>query len=268
MDNNPSNFGTGGSPGRSGNVVTEQVQQGGQQVARQAQDAATQVAGQAQERARSVLQGQKDQVANNLNTVAQALRQTGQQLRDQDQGSVSQIPERAADQLERVSGYLQQREISQLVAELEDFARSNSTIFLTGAFALGAIAARFLKSSAQAGGAFRRGLSSSGMPQGSYNYGNVPYGRDTIGATPRVDMGYAPGLMGDAGVQPTGGAGVTSGGFHGGSESGHGGTIADFEKTDAIDTPGSSAIEPTGGLSRSWEVASGSDPRHDDGTAS
>lgn len=258
MEDNPRDFGSPGGGGSSGKLVSEQVQQGGQQVVEKAQDAASQAAGQAQERATSMLEGQKGQVATNLTTVAQALRQTSKQLREQDQGSVSQIPDRAADQLERVSGYLQQRNVNELVGELENFARRNSTIFLTGAFAIGALAARFLKSSAQAGASFRQGMGSSRMAQGPYQYGNLPYSRDTIGETPRVEMGYAPGLMGHQ--TPGQGYGTTGTEFGTGTETPYRGTETDLEHTDAI--------EPADSWLRSSDLPSGSGSRHDDGTTS
>jgi len=205
VENNPSNVGGPASRGGSGNLVTEQVQQGAQQVVQQTQDAASQVAGQAQERARSMLAGQKDQVAQNISSISQALRQTSDQLRQQDQGAISQIPVRAADQLDRVSGYLNQRDVNQLVADLESFARRNSTIFLTGAFALGTLAARFLKSSAQAGGSVRQSLSQggygSGTYQGSYSYSTPPNAREDVGNIPPVDYGYKSGLTGESGTQ-------------------------------------------------------------------
>ena len=80
--------------------------------------------------------------------VANALRQTGEQLHEQDQGSVGRYAEQAAEQAERFSGYLRDRDANQLLNDVEDFARERPAIFLGGAFLLGAAAARFLKSSA------------------------------------------------------------------------------------------------------------------------
>src|SRR5215217_3478282 len=56
--------------------------------------------------------------------------------------------EKAAEQAERLSGYLSERDANELLREVEDFARNRPAVFLGGAFAIGIAAARFLKSSA------------------------------------------------------------------------------------------------------------------------
>lgn len=103
---------------------------------------------QAGQQAKSTVSEQKEQAANQLHGVAQALRQTSDQLREQDQGMFANYSNQAADQVERLSGYLQEREVSDLVHEAENFARRQPELFIGGAFTLGLLAARFLKSSA------------------------------------------------------------------------------------------------------------------------
>jgi hypothetical protein len=125
----------------------DQVKDTAGQVADQAQQTAGQVAEQAREQVSSRLSGQKDRAAEGLNSVAQALRQSGQQLREQDQQNVTDYIDRAASQIERVSSYLQNNDLGQLVDDVERFARRQPAIFLGGAFVLGLLGARFLKSS-------------------------------------------------------------------------------------------------------------------------
>jgi hypothetical protein len=127
--------------------VTEQVKEAAGQVASQAQQTASQVAGQAREQAAARLTGQKDRAADGLTNVAQALRQTGQQLRDQDQQAFTGYIESAASQVERVSNYLRQRDLGQLIDDVEYFARRQPALFLGGTFVAGLLGARFLKSS-------------------------------------------------------------------------------------------------------------------------
>jgi hypothetical protein len=107
------------------------------------------IAEQARQQAQARAAGQKERAADSLGRVAQALRQSSQQLRDQDQGTLAQYTEKAADQVERFSGALRNKDVNQLVGEAEHFARQQPGIFLGGAFALGLLAARFLKSSRQ-----------------------------------------------------------------------------------------------------------------------
>lgn len=129
--------------------ATHQAQEKATQVAGQAQEKATQVAGQVQQKAKPQLEGQKEKAAQQLSTVSHALRQTGQQLRQDNQGAIGQYADRGADQVERLSGYLHERNVNQLLDDVEQLTRQQPALFLGGAFALGALGARFLKSSRQ-----------------------------------------------------------------------------------------------------------------------
>jgi hypothetical protein len=127
--------------------MADQVKETAGQVADQAQQTAGQVADQARQQVTSRITGQKDRAAEGLNSVAQALRQTGEQLREQDQQNVTGYIDRAASQVERISTYLQNNDLGQLVDDVERFARRQPALFLGGAFVLGLLGARFLKSS-------------------------------------------------------------------------------------------------------------------------
>jgi hypothetical protein len=166
MENNP-----GRNPGESGTGqggrVTEQAKEQTQQVAHQTQQQASQAAHQARQKAKSQLATQKERAAGTLGGVAQALRQTGQQLQEQDQGSVGNYAQKAADRVERFSGYLRQRDVDQLVGEAESFARRNPVPFLGGALALGFFATRFLKSSSEGGSSGRGGSRATGEQEPS-----------------------------------------------------------------------------------------------------
>jgi len=62
----------------------------------------------------------------------------------------TQYTETLSQQVEKLSGYLERQDLSGLMSDVERFARRNPAIFLGGAFALGILAARFLKSSTPA----------------------------------------------------------------------------------------------------------------------
>jgi hypothetical protein len=72
---------------------------------------------------------------------------SSQQLREQNHDSVSRYIERAAIQLDHAAHYLQTAEPDELVDRVENFARREPALFIGGAFALGLLGARFLKSS-------------------------------------------------------------------------------------------------------------------------
>ena len=126
------------STAQSGAV--EQTKQKAQDLAGQAQQKATQ-------RVESGLAKGKSQAAETLNTVAQSLVISGQQLRERNQQGVSRFVDQAADRVQRVSNYLQKTDLSEIVDSAEQFARRRPALFLGGAFALGLLGARFLKSS-------------------------------------------------------------------------------------------------------------------------
>jgi hypothetical protein len=133
---------------KAGQVVG-QVQEKASPVVDQAQDKVGQVAEQAREQATSRLESQKERAVVGLGTVSQALRQTGQELRGQDQGAVAQYVDVGAEQVERFTSYLRQHDVQQIVGEVQGFARRQPSLFLGGAFALGLLGARLLKSSGQ-----------------------------------------------------------------------------------------------------------------------
>jgi hypothetical protein len=106
-------------------------------------------ASQAGDKMASTLDSQKNRAADGLGSFAQALRQTGDQMRGQSQGApVEQYVASAANQLERFSGYLRSTNTREIVRNVEDFARQQPALFVGGAFMLGLLGARFLKSSA------------------------------------------------------------------------------------------------------------------------
>ncbi len=141
---------TQGPAGGGGAVEQAKARVG--QLADQAQHRAT-------EQAKSGLAKGKTRTAETLHGVAQSLLLSSQQLRDQGQADVSRYVERAAGQLDRVAQYLQTAEPDELVDRVEDFARRQPALFIGGAFALGLLGARFLKSSRrdQAAGEWRQG---------------------------------------------------------------------------------------------------------------
>ena len=99
------------------------------------------------DRAAAQINSQKDRATDGLGTVAQAVRQSTQQLRDQHHETVASYVEQAADQIERLSQRLRQKDIGSLLDDAQQLARRQPALFIGSAFALGVICARFLKSS-------------------------------------------------------------------------------------------------------------------------
>lgn len=110
---------------------------------------ASSIVSRVQTQAMSRLDEQKSHAAGELSSVAEALRKTGVGLLDNNPGVVanyaSQYTETAAQQVEKISGFLKDKDINQIVVEVEDFARREPGLFIAGAFLLGLASARFLR---------------------------------------------------------------------------------------------------------------------------
>lgn len=200
--------GTGAQQGASdtaeaGDQLQQAVSQAGdqmQQAVGQAVDQAQQTAGQVVEgvraQATSRLSAGKDQLAGTVGAVAQALRQSTQGLRDQNQTAIAQYAEQGADRLEGTATYLRERDVQELLNEVEDVARRQPMLFLGAAFGLGFLAARFIKSSRQqateataragqgwattpAASAWQRENTGTEMTQGESAIASAPVGQTT-----------------------------------------------------------------------------------------
>jgi hypothetical protein len=125
-----------------------------------------------QERVNDTVGGQMSRAGDMMESVAQAIRRTGEQLR-QEQPQVAGFADTAAGQVERFAGRVRTSSPGEIVAEVEQFARRQPAVFLGGALLLGAVAARFLKASPQAGS----GMSAGYRGAGQYQTGDYVGGR-------------------------------------------------------------------------------------------
>jgi hypothetical protein len=130
----------------------EQSQHGGQEAAEVLQQQAGQVTMKVREQAKSQLSGQKERAAEQLRGVVDALGETAQSLRQQDHAGIAGYTDSTAQQLERVAQQLQQKDVDQLLKDAGNAIRQRRGLFLGGAFVVGVLGARFLKSAAPAGG--------------------------------------------------------------------------------------------------------------------
>ena len=69
-------------------------------------------------------EAQKDQFANRVGGIADTLRDTSKKLRSQEEGTVAGLTDSAADQLERVSASLRNKDLPTMFSEASDLARS------------------------------------------------------------------------------------------------------------------------------------------------
>ncbi|PWC33333.1 hypothetical protein [Azospirillum sp. TSO35-2] len=103
----------------------------------------------AQGRIRSLLEQQTDRAADQLGGVANALHKAAEQLNAENNGVVADYAVQAADRVERVADMLRDASLDDIVGEVEGFARRQPEVFIGAAFAVGFLAARFIKSSGE-----------------------------------------------------------------------------------------------------------------------
>jgi len=147
-DRDTTDTGRTGSQDGSQNTVAG-MKQSVKQAADAALDAGRDTVDSAQGRIRSLLEQQTDRAADQLGGVASALQKAADQLQAENNGTAAQVAVQAADRVERVADMLRHSSLDDIVGEVEGFARRQPELFIGGAFALGFLAARFVKSSGE-----------------------------------------------------------------------------------------------------------------------
>ena len=137
---------TPASGASAGQSPVDAVKETAGRVSDKAQRMASQATDQARRRAMSQLSTRKAQAADSLNDVSQAVSQVGSSLREHDHDTLAQYAVIASQEVGRAATYLRGHDVSEMLDLAQDFARNQPAIFLAGAFALGLLGARFLKS--------------------------------------------------------------------------------------------------------------------------
>ncbi|HMR63632.1 MAG TPA: hypothetical protein PKE64_06415 [Anaerolineae bacterium] len=128
----------------------EETQGKAAQATEQAKNKVMEAKDHVQNQAKEAAEARKSQAASEINAVAQALRTSGEEMERQDHPGVANYTNQMAERLERVSSYIEERNVDQLLSEAADFARRRPEVFLGGAFVLGVALGRFLSSQGQA----------------------------------------------------------------------------------------------------------------------
>jgi len=102
---------------------------------------------QARDRAASSLTESRVQAADQIGRMATAFRRTSEHLRQENQRHAADFTESLAEQVERASSYLRERDLGAIRQDLEGLARRQPAVMLGVGFALGLLGARFFKSS-------------------------------------------------------------------------------------------------------------------------
>lgn len=94
----------------------------------------------------SALTHGKENIAKQLTGLAQVLRKSGDSFRGEEQPTVAQLAEKGAEQVERISVYLREKDIDEVEHTIKDFARRRPAVFIGAAVAAGFLLARLFRS--------------------------------------------------------------------------------------------------------------------------
>jgi len=128
--------------GSGGTGTREQIRQVRDQVVDQAKSTLRD----AKDRAGSSLADGRRQAADQIGNIAGAFHRTGEQLRNDNQERIAGLADSFAGQVEQVAQYLRDADFQTMARDVERLARERPAVVFGAAFAVGVLAARFLKS--------------------------------------------------------------------------------------------------------------------------
>jgi len=137
----------GGSQETSG-----EVKERGKELLEQAKSAAGDAYESLTDKATSTLEERKAGLTGGLTSVADSIRKVGDSLAQTPNTNFvtensARYADTAAQKVEQAARYFQNHDLKAMGRDAEDYARRNPALFLGGAFVLGLLASRFLKSS-------------------------------------------------------------------------------------------------------------------------
>lgn len=89
----------------------------------------------------------RNRVSSQVGGVASAFHQASEQLRQENHQELAGYTRKIGDQVKGVADYLGERDMREVVQDIEGFARRQPAAFVGASLALGMVAARFMKSS-------------------------------------------------------------------------------------------------------------------------
>ncbi len=165
--------------------TTDRAKEQVQEQAQVAQEKVKEVAGTVQSRLREQVDQRSTQAGEQVSASAQALRSTSEQLREKGEDGPARAAERAADQAERLGGYLRESDADRILGDVEHFGRRQPLATAAVGLAAGFAASRFLKASSRSRYEGRQGASVAGRRQEMEADGS--FGASSVGvAAPEI----------------------------------------------------------------------------------
>jgi ElaB/YqjD/DUF883 family membrane-anchored ribosome-binding protein len=147
---NPEQSQTLSTPRNVGEERTQRLSDKVEKATEQVAESALAEVQQVRDRAQSGLERGRNELGQRLRRVGSAVRATGDVLREDDD-MVARYATVASDQIERAAAYVSNADLRSVARDVERLARTQPVPFFGGAFVIGLIAGRFLRSSGMAG---------------------------------------------------------------------------------------------------------------------
>jgi len=138
--------------------LTEKASASVQDAASTAQEKAGELKVRGQHRLADQLDERSTQAGSQARTMAHAIRQSSKQLRQDGNDMPARLAEQAADRIDSFGSYLEAKGGSEMLRDVEDFARRRPWLVATAGLVAGLATSRFLKASSE------RRYESSGRP--------------------------------------------------------------------------------------------------------
>ena len=170
-----------------------------QDAASAAQEKASELREQGSARLRDQFDQRSSQAGSQVRSLAEALRRSGNELSNEGNTNAAQLTGQAADRIDRLGGYLEQKSGDELMRDIESFARRRPWMLAGLGMLAGVAAARFMKaSSEQRYGDYRRTAAVATWPErGRIGRTAAASRRGGYGAEPASRFGCAVALSDD-----------------------------------------------------------------------
>jgi hypothetical protein len=174
---------------KSSSTSASETASGSNELVKHAKETVSHVADQAVDLVESQISQQQKKSVGELGNVAKALRGTREELGENFAGP---IVDQAAQQIERATKFLESASLGEIVDGVEDFARREPLLFIGGAFAVGMLGARFLKSTSRRNTADSSAIRQP-QPMRTAAQSRVDVPRPTSQSTPSTSFGSSNG---------------------------------------------------------------------------
>lgn len=190
--------------GAEAREVGNDIKDAAQKATERAKQEAARLGDKAKRRAEEFADDKKNEAGERIETLASSLRASADRLENDERWLAGYVSS-AADHLDDLSDTVRNRDVGEMLQDVEDFARRQPALFLAGAAALGFAAGRFMKASSD-----RRRQER----YDAYDYDRSDYGHAASRAAPAADYQPATPAATPATGTGTGGAGASvSGGI-------------------------------------------------------